>query len=312
MIRKIYILLFLLLAVSCQRRPLTVSDNNVQVNIEVDYDIVNYGSQKHPSLMRVMFFDNATGDYATQAFLPENGGAVSVIPGRTYDVLVYNFDIENTIIGSEYDYNSIFAYTNEVPESYKTKLKSRSTKIEDEMIVFEPDHLFVGRLLDVYIPVRAAEEPPVVLDIKAGTIVETWKLILENVKGVEWVGEVSGVITGLSHSRSLSSGRRSDNVSSVFFESVSLDENGRLEAVFNTFGYNPDFSQVVSLVITDTAGQGHEFNIDVSSQFEDNAEQVIYIKTDEVVIDEPEEGEEGGGIAPDVDEWENIEVDITI
>ena len=95
-------LLLAVSAVSCKRRPLTTADNNVIVNIDIDYDIVNFPDPDEPSMMRVMFFDPEDGDFAAHAFLSATGGMVNVIPGRTYHVLAYNFDTESTVVGDEY------------------------------------------------------------------------------------------------------------------------------------------------------------------------------------------------------------------
>ena len=81
----------------------------------------------------------------------------------------------------------------------------------------------------------------------------------------------------------------------------------------NTFGYVPTEKQVITLVVTDTGGTGHEFDFDVSDQFPDNPEQEIYVKTEDIVIDEPDVPESsGGGLAPEVDEWDDVIIDIPV
>lgn len=301
------------LADSCRRRPLTTLDSNVTVNIEIEKDIVNYTVEEDPSMMRVMFFGNEKGDLASQAFLPADGGTVNIVPGKTYHVLTYNFDTESTIVGSEHDFNGIYATTNEIPESYRSRLRSRASRYDDELIVYEPDHHFVARLTDIYIPARSYDAPPFVIDLYAETIVETWKVYIDRLQGLEWTASIAGVISGLSLSNTLASDEESEEIASVFFETFNIEPDGRLEIIFNTFGRNPEEKQVLSLVVTDTGGKGHEFNFDVTDQFEDNPEQIICIKTADMVIDEPDiTGDGGGGLAPEVDEWDDIIIDIPI
>lgn len=301
------------LSSACKRRPLTVGDNNVQVNISIDYDIVNWPDPEEPGMMRVMFFDAGDGGFSSHAFLPASGGRVNVLPGRTYHVLAYNFDTESTIVGDEYLWYGIHATTNEVPESYKSRLKSRATKFEDELIVYEPDHIFVGIVPDVYVPARSVDAPPVVIDIQARSIVETWLVYIDRIQGMEYVASVAGVISGMSLSNTISYDKQSEAQASVFFESMHYEAGGEVDIRFNTFGDNPAFRQTLSLVVTDIGGTAHIFNFDVSDQFVDNPEQIIYINTDKIIIEEPESVDDsGGGLAPDVDEWQDVEIDIEI
>jgi hypothetical protein len=312
-----YILLALCAAVlvgfsSCKRRPLTTADYKVIVNIEIEEDIVNYKMPHQPSLMRCIFYDSHTGAFVTQAFLPSTGGQVNLIPSREYDVLVYNFDTESTWINEENSFNKIFASTSVIPTSFLTKLRSRSAASEKEKIVYDPDHLYVGRLNDVFVPARSVDADPLVLDIKCETVVESWILEVRSVTGVENIGSVAAVITGLAESNKIAFDELSTNFVSVYFDNQVIDENGLLTARFNTFGANPlsGTTQVLSLVFIDIAGNGRVFNIDVSDQFIDNPEQIIRINTE---IDIPKPITAGdGGFAPEVDEWNDVNTEIII
>ena len=265
-----------------------------------------------PNLMRCIFYDAENGNFVTQAFLPPTGGEVELISDRTYDVLVYNFDTEATIIGMENKFDEIFAFTNGIPDAFRTKLRSRATKDGIEDIVYDPDHLYVGRVKGVYVPVRSVDSPLIEIDVKCSTVVETWLVDVNKIQGRQYIGSVAAVVTGLSESNRIATGTRSTEYVSVYFDVINIDENGILTAKFNTFGYNPDSNtkQVLSLVFTDTGGKGHIFDVDVSDQFVDNPEQIIRVVT-EIDIPEPEKSE-GGGFQPEVDEWDDIHTDIII
>ena len=315
--RRLYLILALVLvtlaAGSCRRRPLVEVDNNVLLNITIGTDIVNYEVQAPPEMMRAIFFDSKTGDFVSHSFLPHHGGYVHLMPGRTYDILVYNFDTEATIIDGDYNLNYILAYTNLVPENIKSRLKGRAGKGEDEMIVYEPDHLFVGRLEDIYIPMRGYGMPALEIDIHAETIVQTWIVEIDKIRGAEYVGAVSSVISGLADHNLIGRGEQSYDEATVFFEATSLTKDGHFLAKFNTFGRNAlaERKQVLSLVLTDLAGKSFCFNMDITEKFNDNPLQYILIKTDEIVIEKPEQTG-GGGLAPIVDEWGEINTEIVI
>lgn len=312
--RIIYLMSMFLVAAlaSCQRRPLETADFTVKVNIEIDDNIVNYTMPSLPNLMRCIFYDAENGNFVTQAFLPPTGGEVELISDRTYDVLVYNFDTEATIIGMENKFDEIFAFTNGIPDAFRTKLRSRATKDGVEDIVYDPDHLYVGRVKGVYVPVRSVDSPLIEIDVKCSTVVETWLVDVNKIQGRQYIGSVAAVVTGLSESNRIATGTRSTEYVSVYFDVIDIDENGILTAKFNTFGYNPEANtkQVLSLVFTDTGGKGHIFDVDVSDQFVDNPEQIIRVLT-EIDIPEPEKTE-GGGFQPEVDEWDDIHTDIII
>ena len=310
--RHMAVLLLSILAIACQRRPLTTADYAVIVNLEIEKDIVNYEVEKDPSLMRCIFYDSNTGAFVTQAFLPPTGGQVSLIPAREYDVLVYNFDTESTWLEDENWYHTIYASTSLIPDSFKTKLRSRASKTDDEQIVYDPDHLYVGRLNDVFIPSRSVDAPAVVLDIKCETVVESWLLEVKTITGAKNIGSMAAVVTSLAGSNKIAYDERSAEYVSVYFDNQVIDQDGVLTAKFNTFGWTDRITepQVLSLVFTDVAGKGHVFNIDVSDQFIDNPEQIIRIN---VEIDIPEPMTSGdGGFVPKVDEWDEINTDIII
>lgn len=296
---------------SCRRRPLLDADYTVHVVLDIDTNIVNYSYPGDPSLMRVAFYDHSDGHLMTQAFLPAAGGDVVVIPGRTYDVLAYNFDTEVTIIEDGDDFDDISATTNTISEAFKSKLKSRGTKTPEETkgeetIVYDPDHLYVGRLTAETMPLRSPDSPEVTLSLDCKTVVESWIVEVDRVQGAQYVGSVSAVITGLSRYNAISAGLKSSDYASVFFDVQSLDRSsGLLTARFNTFGYVPGLAQILSLVITDTSGKGYIFNVDVSDQFPDNPEQIIRVRTDDIIIPEPEDWG-SGGFAPVLDEWKDI------
>lgn len=302
---------------SCKRRPLTTADYSVKVDIDIDRDIVNYQMPHDPQLMRVAFFDHETGRLVTQAFLPPAGGEVNVLPERTYDILVYNFDTEVTLIKDEDDWRKILATTNTISDAFKSKLKSRGTKSttdeKEEEIVYDPDHLYVGRLNSVELPSRSVDSPEITLKVDCETVVQTWILEVDKIKGAQYIGSISAVITGLSEYNRIPTGQRSKEYASVFFDIQSIGQDGILRTKFNTFGENPEAGerQILSLVITDTSGKGYIFNVDVTDQFPGNKDQIIRVKTDEIDIPEPEK-KGGGGLAPSVDEWKDIVSNITI
>lgn len=308
----IFVIALILVLFGCQRRPLTEADYAVQLNITLDKEIVNHTVQKDPALMRCIFYDSDNGAFVTQAFLPPEGGIVNLVPSRTYNVLVYNFDTESTWIKEETWYNKIYASTSLIPDSFRTKLKGRATKTDEEQIVYDPDHLFVGRLDNVFIPARSVDAEMVVLDVEAKTVVQSWRVELTKVTGAENIGSMAGVVSSLARKSKIGLGELSTEFATVYFDNPVIDQDGLLTARFNTFGRNPEITdpQTLSLVFIDISGKGKTYNFNVTEQMIDNKEQVIRLNAE---IDIPKPMVDGsGGFVPKVDEWVEINTDINI
>lgn len=279
------VMVMTLLAGSCSRRPLVDVDNNILINITIDTSIVNYDSPALPKMMCAIFFDSQTGDYVSHSFLNQRGGYAYLMPGREYDIMVYSFDAESaTIIEDDHNLKDILAKTSPVSDSVMAKLDGYVGKIEGEMIVYEPDHLFVGKLEDVYVPMRGYGAASFQIDICARTVVQTWIVEIDKVHGAEQIESVSGVISGLADHNLIGRCEPSYDQATVFLDTVSLAEDGHVYIKFNTFGCNTlaGHNQVLSLVFTDTRGGNFSFNVDISDKFKDNPLQYIFIETDDI------------------------------
>ena len=170
----------------------------------------------------------------------------------------------------------------------------------------------MGRADEVEIPViYEGEEREVVIEVDAHPEVETWKVTVANVKGLEYVQNVVAVISGQAESHFIGRGEDSGESVSIYFEKKKDMENKVLTGTFNTFGKHPTEKGILSLDInvTDTGGSDHHFHFDVDSQFQDNPDSHIVID-DPIEIEEPKVA--GGGFAPSVDDWEDVNTDIDL
>ena len=305
----------------CHRRPLHDADYGVMVEISLDKDIINYPNPADPELYRVVFFEHESGNYVTQAFVKPEGGRVYVLPEKSYDVLVYNFDTESTLIKNGNTWKGILATTNPISDEYKSKVKTRvksmpaavmqklATKADpvNEVFVFDPDHLYVGRLENVFIPGRAVEAPIITLHFDAKTVVQTWIVDVGTIQGVKNIAGVSAVMTGLASGNNFGPNAKTDDAVTVYFDDIKISADGILIGKFNTFGATPvaNYPQVLTLIFTDTIGQSYIYNVDVSDQFINNPNQYIKVRTS-IIIPDPPVGPTSGGFVPKVDEWNDI------
>lgn len=311
-------------ALSCQRRDFAEKVTEVNLSLNVKTHVANAGEVPAPETMRVDLYDVKTGKLKYTDYIEAEGGYIHPAPG-TYDMVVYNIGTEAVQIRNESDINEIEAYTSEVSAFLKGQLaqffadiakikesQERSKSPADEKVIYEPDHIFVGRADEVEIPViYEGEEREVVIEVDAHPEVETWKVTVANVKGLEYVQNVVAVISGQAESHFIGRGEDSGESVSIYFEKKKDMENKVLTGTFNTFGKHPTEKGILSLDInvTDTGGSDHHFHFDVDSQFQDNPGSHIVID-DPIEIEEPKVA--GGGFAPSVDDWEDVNTDIDL
>lgn len=316
MSRVRYILLVVvaaLISVACQRRPMEDMYLKVYLDLTIEEEIVNY-DYVDPGLMRVAFFDAATGEYLSHDFVSSKGGYIFA-PYGDVDMVVYNIEAGETRVRNYYVWSDVEAYTNEISEQQRSPftryLQSRvETRPSYDNIRVTPGHLFVASERNIHIPQHITEDV-FIIKTTARTIVESWTVEINGITGMEWVGSVAMILSGQVGSNFLATNTRSTDPLAIYFDVISAQRRSAfLSSHFETFGREKTSGDValLSILFTDIAGHPYMYNFDVSDQMEDNPRQHIVINGD---IDIPKP-EVGGGFAPTVDDWKEFEYDIDI
>ena len=197
--RKYLLLLLtgLLLATGCHRIPLHERASGVYLKLNFHQEIdpamaalLDFDARpelkdkvlgKTPELVRACFYDAVSHELVAEDFVPAEGGFVDVTSGA-YDVVVYGLGMEMTqVIGTETRAGG-FSFTG--PTGVKVKMGA-PTKADEETqeqsVVFEPDHLFVGKIAGANVAMRPAEaSETAVLTAEMERISESWILKLRN------------------------------------------------------------------------------------------------------------------------------------
>ena len=324
--RRSVILLLCVLAgflfASCKREPLYDRESGVYLktnvilgpstvltgNVDIDGDPVLSAkvNGKMPDRLRVLFYDVNTHEYVTEEFLPPQGGFVNV-PAGTYDILVYGLGTEVTRVSGSETRAGTYAVTSYVGTKVKVRTKA-GPGIEGQTefpVIYEPDHVFVGRASNVVVPVRSELDDTIVIEMDLSTLLDTYTLEVLNVFNAEAIQSMTVYITGHAPSRYLWDKRFPKSPSAIMFEAMPDVEDGCIRTAFNTFGKFPEESNEVFLnvQITDVEGGRFQWVYDVTDQFDnpDNTGHRIVI-TD--VMEIPDGGT--GGFAPDVNDWDPV------
>ena len=349
MTRILMVLMVLLIAGSCQRRPFAEHRSRVALNVKINTEIINHVQEELPENMRVDLYDIKTGQLRYTDYVGPTGGYIHPAPGL-YDMLVYSIGTESTIIRNEQNFSEIEAYTNEVSAFIKGQMaqflakrakaaRERAAKkyamlmqqqqqsenadakaplpYEDELVVNAPDHVFVGWYRNLDIPVIFEEDGDVELyvEVDAHSLVETWVVEVRNLEGAEWIGSTISLMSGQKGSVHMGPNTHSDKVVSVFFDMAIQDrEDGQgkcLKGKLNTFGVHPDniAGATLDLNIQDKGGTDFTYHFDVTEQFDNNEQRYILIENP-IVVEEPKVT--GGGFKPEVDQWEDIRTEINL
>lgn len=334
---------------SCQFRPLEDPDNSLSIAVAVNIkaianvtcDIYNEKVSipaVNTDMMHVMFFDPETNEVAAESYISdvdtvydETGkaervlkGDISVRPGK-YKMIIYNFDTESTLIRNQEDYNTIEAYTDQVPVSISTRYanaasalnnsSSASTKADvstDLNMVFEPDHLVVAKNTDEEIPYHTGLYT---VNAEAKSIVESYYLQIR-VDGLQYVSSAQAVLSGMVYSNFIGQDEGKTPGATLYFtleksQSARDDNADVLCCVFNTFGrIDGSTNQLyVTFDVKTTYGTEKTYTFEISNKFlsDDCINHHWLLLSDKITVDAPPAGTSGGGFDPVVNDWDHEE-----
>lgn len=223
-------LLVLLVATSCEHRPLVDPETGTAkyVRIYIDEHIKNVTEGFYaddierpefvePGVMRVALCDPNTGRVVSERYLQhydrdERGyyldGYIAA-PAGEYKLLVYNFGTETTQIKNESNCFGAEGYTNHISMQYYSKLPrmfGTSRPNYDQMnLLYEPDHLWT--VADDKVVIREYNGADTLRNsdgdfYTASTIVESYYIQVK-VNGAQWMSGSSTLLTGVAGSKKL-------------------------------------------------------------------------------------------------------------
>ena len=276
---------------SCQREPIYDGRSEYRIEITPEYDMLYNTPDKDPNLYRVLFYDPLSHKLVTSNTVGTKGGYLYNITPGVYDIVVYNYTMNKTKVSHEENLNSLMALTTVL--SY-----------QDLPVVETPDHLLVAKMEDVVIPHLTVNDSEFVLKVTPKSIVDSWCLVINGIKGLRNVNYIDTYITGQAQAVYLDKGKGgiSDVNVTIFFPAVCDLGRGIIYTPFNTFGKIEDKVSDLRLNIRIVGSGGDEYvcEADVSDQFEDpdNVNHIITATFDVTVKER-----KNGGMSPVADDW---------
>ena len=328
--------LLLALTAGCKRIPMYERSAGIYLRVAVDQSLdpaqeafLDFDARpqlrdkvagKMPELVRACFYDAVSHELVAEDFLPPTGGFVDV-PAGAYDVLVYSLGTDATQVSGTESRAGAYAFTS--PTGARVKLQAPRTKDDadqdgesgasEQPVVFEPDHLFVGKIAGAMVPVRPEEAEKTVLSVNLSRLSESWTVEVVDVEGAERIRKAEIYITGQAAGRYLWDARSSNRPAALGFECDVDVTKGQLFSEFNTFGRYADLETdvIVNVLVTTTAGSRVRYVYDVTDQWlnPDNTAHRIII---DELVEIPGDDFQGGGFTPIVNDWDGEEIDIII
>lgn len=286
---------------ACHREPIYKESKKVEVHFEFDLsenDTAMHVKPRKPSLMRVIFYDPVTHKKVTSLDCSDKGGKVYGLEGGVYDMLAYNNTTEYTEIKNEDNFDNITAFTSQIPMKTDTL----------GVVVREPDHLLVGRLLSVWVPHHSEEDTTVVLLAKMKTVMDSYYLQIDSLQGLENISSVDVYLTNHSGYNNIGPDRRSTTASTLHLTCGVDLERKCLCTRFCTFGKLPGRvgKAILHITVTGPGGRTYDFEEDITEQYE-NPSHILRLVWKEIIRPKQESGFE-----PRVDEWDPEVIDIPI
>lgn len=277
---------------ACKRIELSDSAYNYKASIDTQYSqLYNIPApDKGPKQYRILFYDPETEILKASCIVGRDGGSLyNLLPG-VYNIVVYNYEHNNTKISYE--------------ESSSTIIANSTVIGYDGMpVVNSPDHLYVQTFDEVNVPYLTGNDEAWVLNCKPSSIVESWLLYIDGIKGLENAQIIDCYVTGQADGAYLYPAEVSLTQCSIFFKGETNLEKGVIETPFNTFGKLAEAAAKLqlNLIIEGSGGDTYICKADVTDQFDDpeNTEKIIRATFDITI-----KPRQDSGFNPSAEEWE--------
>lgn len=291
---------------SCEHKELCY-DYSHSARLQVVFDWSNAPGAA-PEAMRLYLFPTDGGKSQMYEFTDCRGGYISV-PAGNYSALCVNSDTESILYRNMEAFDRFEVYTPEDVLIVRPLPIPRAKGTSEEQIVKCPDHLYRAHLDKVIVEGTSASQTVILFPEES---VCHYRVEVRNVSNLKDnpVDGIFGTLSGMSGSLLAGRNEHTGTPVTVPFE-VASDGVSTLTADFLTFGQMDSGRVPHKLVIYVTMPDGSRnyYTYDVGRQVDEAPDsRNVHIVVDGLRL--PEHIGHGSGFHPDVDEWQNVDVDV--
>lgn len=286
---------------SCEHKSLS---GTLGADVEVEFDWKNAPDAK-PEEMRVYLFPVDGGAYRVFAITNYEGGTIKVPEGE-YRAVCVNSDTESVLYRGFASFDEFEAYATD------GTMRSSSPRMEstaNERLASAPDALYSDYLEDV-VTIKLNGKNQKMTFYPEFTECR-YKVTITNVTNLKYVSSsgLFGTLSGLSGGYMLGSGEfTTDQAVLICFDPES-NGSDTITAEFLTFGNADTSLHELVIYVTMSDGNRQYFTFDVTRQVNKASDpRNVEIKLSGLVLPKPIVN--GSGFHPEVEEWDEVDIDI--
>ncbi|MDE6811365.1 MAG: DUF5119 domain-containing protein [Muribaculaceae bacterium] len=296
---------------SCHHKELVYPDAS-RTRLEVVFDWCN-APEADPSSMAFYLYDRNGGSPVRFIFQNKEGGSIHV-PAGDYFAMCLNADLTDWAVIERED--AIDAYkvstldaTQLTAMGISTRGIPRAPESETERMASTPGMLWSFRRDDVSLPVTY-ERMKIVMYPEEKVCHYTVDVYTTD-DIAEYSGGVDATLSGMAEGYMTGAEKTTEEKVTHPFHLLPDASDGCLRSEFLTFGETPSGGKhYVSIYMIDSEGKGRNFNVDVTDQVSKAPDpRHVHIVIHRIDLPEPHTEQTGmGGLQPDVENWESVNI----
>ena len=286
-------------------------------DMTVTFDWSQCGDERPASMSLYLF--NSQEQSIPVNFPNATGGKVQLLPDK-YQALAYNNDTENlTGFGTSYEDFEISVASAELEGFARMFAQTRGNipraeDTENQPVVYEPDKLYIGNHIGHTFQTTA---DGLTLFMKPATFI--YSITIKNVDNLSYVVEAAATISGMAMSMHPATALPTQTTAIIPF-ALQVEASSMLKGEMRCFGHCPEQTMKHYLVIYAMMDNGakYYYTYDITDYLHAPGQPGsevpggtvdVNIEISNLPIPQPINGE-GGGIKPQVDTWNEIEIPI--
>lgn len=323
---KYLLMLFslILFATSCTNKDLCEDGScipgNVSIKVVVNWE--NPATEARSMRMNIFAQSTDVSDFGRDVIPASGEKYIALREGAAYLPYCYDYYAANIYFRDETTHGLFQAY---IPEASRATYNTLATPVPGEATVTDPGGDFYLHSWREAFDVIFYEDSLLILDFYPKNILRRFTYRVNNIKGVNNIGEARGATSGMASHYTFYTDELTDVRSTVLFEKARTgtdsDGAGYLEGSFTTFGPVHPYQNRFTIEILDSSGKYYTAYWDVSDQIDETmTDREAKLARDgyDILIDNtklPEipgsgGGGDGGGSGFEigVGDWDNVEI----